>query len=381
MKTLLNKLGISVTHLKCLDEIFRKHSPLYRGIELKMKKELGSALEDISRELYAGGKTRGNAAVPLNRQMILGDVVEYIFSGRAYYYAVNSVENYKNFSKLVLYCVNQLLLYDTITVDPRLRKEYLLKLESKIKPGDLYEKEGDYKLANKLKKSKLVIWQDGWDDYDTFVDSLLPKTLGAPKELVVFTELIRLKIGLVVPLLLSQRLFGEGYAIAPPDFLILGKNKEIFGIELGYKKEMQSREFSLRTSIPTFAVDLADNMHNRCPKCGKNILYCDVIINEYANGTLWSKLDKNGKYSCEDCPKFNNGKCPFSNYYGRYKGRSFYGEQEKGNDKKWLHYHTSCVFNKYYEYIRKRRKIRNYHQKDFFAQYPQIEGIEAFLKR
>ena len=44
---------------------------------------------------------------------------------------------------------------------------------------------------------------------DMFIDSLLPKTLGAPKELVVFAELIRLKIGIYYSLLLIQRIFGN----------------------------------------------------------------------------------------------------------------------------------------------------------------------------
>ena len=36
-------------------------------------------------------------------------------------------------------------------------------------------------------------------------------------------------------------LLGDDDIIAPPDFLLLKKNKNIFGIELGYNKESQSR--------------------------------------------------------------------------------------------------------------------------------------------
>lgn len=374
MQILLEKLGLSVKHLQCLDEIFRKESPLYSRIEDQMTRELGDDLKEISRELYAGGKLRGG----LNRQMILGDVIEYIFTGRAYYYAAKSSENFKIFSKLVLYCVNQLLLFDTITINPEIRKHYIQKLEQQIDPAILYEKEGDQELATELKESSIVIWQKGWDRYDAFMDSLLPKTLGCPKELVVFLELIRLNKGLVIPLLLIQRLFGDGKTIAPPDFLFLKRNREVFGIEVGYAKEGQSREFSLRTSIPTFAVDLANHMHNRCPKCGENILYCDTVIKKYADGTIWSALDSNGRFKCgRDCPNFNGRVCIFANYYGKYKGQCFYGAQNAGDDKKDMHYHATCVLDGIYDYRSEERGIWDYHQNDFFAQIPRIEGMDS----
>jgi hypothetical protein len=339
-----------------------------------MTTELGDRFEEISRELYAGGKSRTG----LNRQMILGDIIEYIFTGRAYYYAAKSSENFEAFSKLVLYCVNQLLLFDTITVNPEIRKQYIRMLEEEIDPALLYEKEGDQELANELKESNIVIWQDGWDRYDAFVDSILPKTLGAPKELVVFLELIRLNKGLVIPLLLIQRLFGGGKTIAPPDFLYLKRNREIFGVEVGYTKEGQSREFSLRTSIPTFAVDLANHMHNRCPKCGENLLYCDTVIKKYADRSLWSSLDANGRFKCgEECPNFNGTVCTFANYYGKFKGRCFYGDQKPGDDRKDMHYHATCVLDGVYDFRGQERRISEHHIGDFFCQIPRIEGVES----
>ena len=96
MEKLLNKLALSVKHLKCLDEVFRTESTLYKQIEKQMEQNIGDNLEIISKELYAGGKYRGG----LNRQMILGDVIEYVFTGRAYYFAAKSDENFRIFSKL-----------------------------------------------------------------------------------------------------------------------------------------------------------------------------------------------------------------------------------------------------------------------------------------
>jgi len=372
MELLLEKLQISVTHLKCLDEIFRAQSPLYNQIEQNMVRELGPDLDEISKELYAGGKARGG----LNRQMILGDVIEYIFTGRAYYYAAESENRFKSFATLILYSVNQLLLLDTITVDPTIRRAYIEKLEEKIDSSILYEKEGDRELAQRLKTSPAVIWQEEWKPFDTFVDSILPKTLGCPKELIVFLELIRLKKGLIVPLLLTQRLFGSGVKVAPPDFLLLKRNKEMFGIEVGYAKEGQSREFSAQTSIPTFAVDLANHMHNRCPKCGQNILYCDSVIKKYADGTLWGQLDTEGRYKCgADCSNFNGRVCTFANYYGKYRGLCFYGQQKADDDKKDMHYHATCVMSGMYRYRRGERSIEEYHGDEFFCQIPKVDGI------
>ncbi len=384
MKLLLDKLGISVEHLKCLDEVFAEHNEEYQRIDALLNSDDYKPIyEEISRELYAGGKTASNSHLKLNRQMILGDVIEYIFSGRAYYNAAKSTEHLINFYKLIFYSVNQMLLFDTITVNPKLRKAYIEKLEEKIPNEFLYEKEGDEELAAELKESDVKIWQAEWTPaIDDFVDSLLPKTLGAPKELIVFAEFIRLQIGIIVPLLLIQRIFGNKNPIAPPDFLILQNNKEIYGIEVGYKKELQSREFSIRTSIPTFAVDLKNNMHNRCPKCGENILYCDVVIENYAAGTLNDVIrERNGKRRlfCSDCPNFNYGECIFSNYHGWVEGENFNGQPLEGKSNR--HYHTCCVKDDTYSYRRQPVNILENHRDEFFAQLPEIDGIENLINK
>ncbi|MCR4263402.1 MAG: hypothetical protein NUV98_01625 [Candidatus Roizmanbacteria bacterium] len=372
MRAVLDKLEISVNHLKCLDDVFRANSPLYLSIENSLTNALGGNLIDIERELYAGGKSKNG----LHRQMILGDIIEYIFSGRAYYYAAKSEDNFNRFSTLVLYCVNQLLLFDTITVNPQIRRTYIEQLERVIPLEQLYEKEGDRELAQELKASDVVIWQDAWERYDALVDSLLPKTLGTPKELVVFLELIRLNKGLVIPLLLIQRLFGDGKAIAPPDFLLLKRNREIFGLELGYAKEGQSREFSVRTSIPTFGIDLTNHMHNRCPKCGENILYCDTVIQKYSDGSLWRDLNPEGRFICNrTCQNFNGRFCTFANYYGKYRGNCFYGNQKPGDERKDMHYHAKCVVDDSYDFRGRPRNISE-HIAEFFSQIPVIEGID-----
>ena len=382
MNLLLDKLGISVDHLKCLDEVFLEHNEEYQRInEILNSADYQPVYEEFSRQLYAGGKTKGKSVLKLSRQMILGDVVEYIFSGRAYYHAAKSDDNLKDFYKLILYSVNQLLLFDTITVNPQIRTLYIEKLEEKIPLPILYETDNDNEIAHDLKDSNIKIKEDGWDRFDLFVDSILPKTLGTPKELIVFAELIRHKIGIIIPLLLIQRTFGDKNPIPPPDFLILKKNKEIFGIEVGYEKEGQSREFTIRTSIPTFAIDLKNNMHNRCPKCGENILYCDVAINHYSEENLDEVMtERNGieKIYCNECPLFNNGNCKFSNYYGWVAGNSFNGKPLES--KKDRHYHTNCVKDDSYTYRNVPRNIFAFHEAEFFAQIPEIDGITNLIK-
>ncbi len=373
MKLLLEKLGVSVQHLKCLDEVFSENHEEYQRIETILNSpEFNSIYTEISREIYAGGKQpRGH--IKLARQMILGDVIEYIFTGRAYYYAAKSEENFKHFLKLILYSVNQLLIYDAITVNPEIRKLYLEKLEEEIDEDILYEKEGDSELADELKESETVLNDSEWKQFDFLVDSILPKTLGCPKELIVFAELIRTKKGIIIPLLLIQRLFGDKNPIAPPDFLLAKGNKEIYGIEVGYAKEGQSREFSIRTSIPTFAVDLENNMHNRCPKCGEIILYCDPVIEAYSNGTLKNQLDEVSKrFLCSECPNFEEGNCKFSNYYGKWKGTEFNGIT---SEQKPRHYHARCVKDESYDFNR-REIIITEHLEEYFAQLPQIQGLE-----
>lgn len=377
MKELLERLEYSVLQLKCLDEVFMKENLVYSQMHARMVEVLGDDYAEFKRELYAGGKKKGE----LQRQMILGDVIEYVFSGRAYYHAAKSRDKFRQFAALLLSCVNQLLILDSITVDPEVRTLYIESLEAKIDPVILYEKDGDRDLAAELKQSQVVYSVQDWDRFDALVDSLLPKTLGTPKELVVFLELIRLNIGLVVPMLLTQRLFGDGDAIAPPDFLLLRKNKEIFGIELGYSKEGQSREFSIRTSIPTFGVDLSDHLHNRCPKCGKFILYCPSVIRWYSEEVLHSKLNKDMKVHCSyKGAGALETICESAVYYGKYNGNCYYGEQKPGDAEKFLHYHAKCVVGDSYFYRNRPKNISD-HVDEFYCQIPRIEGIEKIVSQ
>ena len=92
-------------------------------------------------------------------------------------------------------------------------------------------------------------------------------------------------------------------------------------------------------------------MHNRCPKCGEIILYCDSVINAYSVGTLEEVLDEDsGRFLCNDCPNFEEGNCLFSNYYGKWKGVEF---NNKVSEQKMRHYHARCVKDDNYDFRRR----------------------------
>ena len=180
MKRLLNRLKTSVEHLQVLDEVFYNHNSLYKSITDKLNTPpFDSVMEEIELQLYAGGKKMRGAGKKLMRQMILGDLMQYVFTGRAFYYGTFSEVHLKNFLKLILNTVNQLLIYDSITVDSYIRTLYIEELEYKIPIPILYEKTSDQLVASNLKGNAVRIGQPAWStDIDLFVDSILPKTLG-----------------------------------------------------------------------------------------------------------------------------------------------------------------------------------------------------------
>ena len=82
--------------------------------------------------------------------MILGDVIEYIFSGRAYYYAAKSDKNLKEFFKLNnVLCKSDIDYLIQSQLIQKLRKLYIEKLEETIPHDSFIEKEGDEELADK----------------------------------------------------------------------------------------------------------------------------------------------------------------------------------------------------------------------------------------
>ncbi len=106
---------------------------------------------------------------------------------------------------------------------------------------------------------------------------------------------------------------------APPDFLIVTKNKKVYGIEVGSAKQRQENQFVATTGIPILTIFSDVDCSYRCPKCKKWILFSDFAIKNGMkqkfrdkNLICFSELDTTDKdYSQGVCyvsiPRFHNG--------------------------------------------------------------------------
>ena len=332
----------SVEHLKVLNATFleirdftdKKDYDLYVENSLKLTTTLSLPEIELHTQLYNQE----------SRQMILADIIEYILLSRGLFSitdGTNSSEKKKEkkklFIKTILYFVNLLMIYESMTVDEKLRKKYLENLAEaipEIKKEELYDKLLNFK-GN-------VGLPDTDKELNKYFDKLLPKTAGGLwHELLVYVFLLRKNLGYIIPLVLEQKFLSGSDILVPPDFLLITKDKNIYGIEVGRKKEIQSGAFSLKSNIPTASIDTENSRNSdRCPICRKWILFCPVVIDNFSD--VDKEIQKTEIKCCEGCTKFKedeilNGICPYSKYSR--------GETKKINHKftDGLHYHYQCV--------------------------------------
>ena len=312
------------------------------------------------------------------RQMMLADFLEYILLGRGYY-AMQSKKDKEHFVRLILFFVNMLMIYETLTVSNNLRKKVLDKLKGEIQG---IENENYYSILKNF-KGKVGLTQkesDAPKELNRYFDSLLPKTAGGLwHELLVYIFLLRNNVGYIIPLLLSQRLISLNGNIIPPDFLIITFDKHIYGVEVGIKKEIKSGSFSLQTNIPTATIDTINSRcSDRCPICKRWILFCDFVIKNYSN---FEKNIKSNKVKCiDECDiyspeQISKGECPYAKY-SRHKAKRL--EYTDHNYADGYHYHYRCVLNRVSEDI----KNKNIEAKDKIAiktHYPYYSGLEALI--
>ena len=340
MKSLIKNLNLAGKHLAAIDEVFRSNYPQYADTSTKLHKL--PFFEELRREIYAGGKKGGKYGYA--RQMILGDLLQYIFTGRGYYFAVRGKEYRESFLKAILYTCNLVILMEDVSVDIKLRNLMLDTLRRSI-GTPFFEDDEQKELFDEIRQYKGRIIPDEGADYDSILDSMLPKRVGLVPELLVYLHLVRKNYGYVVPLLHSQRLLGNQRYIVPPDFLLLRSKGEIFGIEVGGGKEQQIGSFSTITSIPVFTSGIGSfdqPQPYRCGKCNRWIIYCDEVINLCSQ----NKEPDKEYVDCNNCSIYKNideatKKCPNIVYHGkllhdkgRYKGKY-----------KLLRYHYNCVKN------------------------------------
>ena len=335
MDKLLENLILAGKHLSLLDKVLQQNYPPYAEITNKVLKL--PLYDELRKEVYAGGKKRG--IYGYGRQMILGDLLQYIFTGRGYYFAVRGVEQREAFVAIIMYICNQLILMEDVSIDINLRNKMLDTLEQGIGPA-FFEDGEQEPLFWELRhyEGKIVPPERG--EHDNTLDSMLPKRVGAVPELLVYTYLIRKNYGYVVSLLHAQRLLGNQGYIVPPDFLLLRSKGETFGIEVGMGKERQIGSFSTITSIPVFTVGIGSGEQPqpyRCGKCQRWITYCDEVIR------LCSKNEEPREeyIDCAQCTLYENlddaiARCPHIVYFGRAHDHSGAIRQ--------LRYHCNCVW-------------------------------------
>lgn len=373
MERLLSNLTKSINHLQSLHNVFikqRNYSKEEKDLYYHYKRN-SEELDILIGELKLDSQLYANKG----RQMILSDLIEYILLGRGYY-SIESINDKGKFVKLLMHLVNMLMIYDTLTVSKKLRRDFLNKLKKtvpSISAENLFSELSQTEDNVGLKKEKSKVNKD----LDKYFDSLLPKTAGGLwHELLVYAFLLRSNVGYVVPLLLTQRIFSMEKKIVPPDFFIITYDKHIYGIEVGIKKEIQSGSFSLQTAIPTATLDTINSrVSDRCPICLKWIPFCDYVINKYSDFN--QKIEKYEVRCLSECNIYTedeivSGKCAFTKY-SREKTKTIKHKYTTG-----LHYHYKCVLKN----LSKNEREKVIKSKDKIAlktHFPYYRGLEDLI--
>ncbi len=366
MKSLSDKLDLLSSHLRILDKTFRKKANytssddyllyrenLVRFEELVKKEKLKSSklkMKKSDKGVPVSLSFADEIYGPSDRQMKLADALEYLLLSRGVYYLFQSNRFQKDrvskFIELNLRFVNLLMMYETLTVDSKLRRAFLNNLHPLIKD----------EIGNK----ELRKWKDfvGFPVNDKkryrgnapnlYFDSLLPKTAGGLwHEILVYCFVLKYNIGYIFPLLLSQKPISLIHKLSPPDLIILHhKTFRYYGIEIGNLKERQSGGFMAPSGIPVIPVDTRNaRISDRCPLCGKWIEICPKVIAEFSD--IGSNVDKpmNEIRCLTDCKLFTlqqklNGKCKYMKFR-QEKDKSGEFEFADGN-----HYHYHCCLSK-----------------------------------
>lgn len=339
-------LNTSAKHLKALHDFFKKPTHYTNQNE---KAEFNIYNENVKH------LTKAFSAIGLfdqlynqkDRQMILADLIEYIFLGRGFY-AMGSkrqdVSNKEQFIKGLLHFVNLLMCYESLTVNIRRRNSFLDFLAARL---PLLKSEDGFRDLRKCRMEVGIPKSNASKEINNYFDKMLPKTAGGLwHELLVYIFVIRHDLGYILPLLLHQRIFSKNDHLVPPDFFLITKDKRIYGIEVGFKKEIQSGSFSLKTAIPTAMIDTENSRNSdRCPICKKWINICPYAINKFSDfNQNFSKVEIKCLRECNIYRRDQilNGQCPYCKY-SRGKARTLSHTQHQFSDNK--HYHYGCVLS------------------------------------
>ncbi len=362
MKEILNRIGTSCKHLKIIDDFLIDNDTEYKRMEEILL--IIDGYEDFCRELYFGGsKSKGNPPHG-SRQMILSDIFQHIITSRGIYLAAKDGDSRKKFIKIVMYLVNQWLIMDCFGPRENLqsRRDLMIKLRTEITDEYFFENNENYFIEK---------YQETFDYDDDIIpnssspnrvldhyDSLFPKIRGGPTEILVYLYLFQKRLGFVVSALTQQRLITGSDVIAPPDIFLFRRKGEVFGLEIGRGKEQQSADFSLLTGIPTVSVNIIEKQPFRCDSCGRWIIFCKKIIEDYSEFGIPLSHD----VACPDCPYFDNGSCPDIMCHTEDTNRF-------GNIR-LARYHLRCLSP-----AKQTQSIQN-NPESLVAYFPLVEGLE-----
>lgn len=307
-----------------------------------------------------------------DRQMVLGDLFEYVVTGRGYFLATQGQDAFHDYIRIILYLVNLLLIQESVFSFRTQERQSVLRALKAAKIQGFFASPEEESVFQQLQrhKGRIAVTGETRQLYKV-MDSLTPKPLGAAIELIVYVHLLNLRVGYVVPLLLSQRLFNGMSSIAPPDYLVLLNSKQPVGVEVGggmgqYSLQQgkidQINQFIQETGIPVITAGVPHIY--RCETCQCWIPFCDETIEQTATGECKEEL-----VNCVECARFDKGKCTNVIYYGQ--------TETKGQRRRHHYYHYAKQ-----AYVRN-TSLRNDDAKTskLVCYFPFVKGFENLPRR
>lgn len=310
MEDLAHRIEISAHHLGIVDAILDGVSSDYHEMRKRLLRVPGYG--ELADQLYHGQNSR---------QMVLGDLLLYILTGRGYWAATASLEGFKDFIRMIMYSVNLLLIQESVLSARTSERRAFLKRLRASRAEHFFASEKEQELYAELEAFEGRITVREPRPLYKVMDSLLPRSLGTVKELLVYVYLLNRGIGYVAPLLFIQRLFRGVENIAPPDFLLIRSRGDIFGVEVGTGtgqfslspgKFEQVNRFSQETSIPILTATVPHVY--RCETCEEWITFCEEAISTTSEGETTQEY-----ISCPSCLCYDQGACPDIIYHGQIK--------------------------------------------------------------
>jgi hypothetical protein len=320
MRELAGRLSLSAKHLALVDQFASEAFDEYAQMREKLVRIPGYTT--LAEQLYHGQE---------QRQMMLGDILLYMLTGRGYWTAIRDADGFSQFVRILMYITNLLLIQETLlSARPRERREFLRRLDA-ARLENFFASDEEREAYRELMAFQNRITVREPRHLYKVMDSLLPRTPGLVYELIVYVHLLVRRLGYSVPLLILQRLFRGQDTLAPPDYLLLRSDGNIFGIEVGsgmgqfsltQGKIDQVNRFTQDTCIPVLTATVPHVY--RCEECKGWITFCDRVIERTAMGECPEYM------SALDCPLFGENPCQHTVYFGRI---------EPGGDQRRYHYH------------------------------------------